>query len=71
MLEWKTNYTNPYKHNHMPMVMGNESYLDALRRERELYDRFIKGRPQATDTYTVEQLEAMGMIGLYEQKEEA
>lgn len=71
MLEWKTNYTDPYKPNHKPMTFGNESYLDAIRRERELYDRFIKGRPQATDTYTVEQLEAMGMIGLYEQKEEA
>lgn len=71
MLEWKTNFTNPYKALHTPIILSGESYLDALRRERELYDRLIKGRPQATDTYTVEQLEAMGMIGLYEQKEEA
>jgi hypothetical protein len=29
-----------------------------------LSDKFI-GRPQATTTYTVEQLEAIGMVGVY------
>lgn len=71
MLEWKTNYANPYDPEHWPSPESGETHLQALRREREFYDRFIKGRPQATGTYTVEQLEAMGMIGLYEQKEEA
>lgn len=42
MLEWKTNYTNPYKCSHTPTTLGNESYLDALCRERvvrPLYQR--------------------------------
>lgn len=34
-----------------------------------LKDKLI-GRPKATETYTAEQLEAMGMIGIYAQPEE-
>lgn len=41
--------------------------LDPLKEHRDLWDRFIKGRPQATDTYTVEELETMGMSGLYKE----
>lgn len=66
MLVWKTNYTNPYKPLHSPLTAGNENFLQALQREKDLYDRFVKGRPQAIDTYSVEELEAMGTIGLYE-----
>lgn len=29
-------------------------------------NQFVRGRPMATEHYTVEQLEEMGMIGLYE-----
>ena len=28
--------------------------------------KMIKGRPQATKTYTIEELESMDMIGIYE-----
>ena len=30
---------------------------------------FIKGRPQATEAKTVEELEAQGIVGLYKQEE--
>jgi hypothetical protein len=46
--------------------MGDQTYLQALQHDRDLYNRLIKGRPQATSTYTTEQLEEMGMVGLYE-----
>lgn len=68
-LVWKTNYSNPYESHHMPMRYGiEETFSQALQRERRFYDSMIKGKPQATDSYTVEELEAMGMIGLYKEE---
>lgn len=66
MLVWRTNFKNPYELLYTPSTLGDETYAEALNHARALYDRFIKGRPQATDAYTVEELESMGMIGLYE-----
>lgn len=37
----------------------------AWKRHMEWIDAGVIGRPEATDTYTVEQLEAMGMVGIY------
>lgn len=43
----------------------NTTPEEAWRQHLEWINRNVIGRPQATETYTVEQLEAMGMIGIY------
>ena len=55
----------------MSLALSFEDMYDQKGRESAwqrhldyLSDKFI-GRPQATTTYTVEQLEAMGMVGVY------
>lgn len=59
MLVWKTNTGDPYSHNYMEaMPVQGETY-------EQVFDSMIQGRPKATDVFTVEQLEDMGMIGLY------
>lgn len=67
-MRWVTNSPNPYEPGYLPVRLKHETMRDAVLRDRYLWDRTIKGRPQATDnTYTVEQLEEMGMYGLYEE----
>lgn len=63
-----TNFVNPYRIDHSPMRLFGQPWKDALESEKRLYDSMIKGRPQATDAYSVEELEAMGMIGLYKEE---
>ncbi len=67
-LVWMTNFVNPYRIDHSPMCLFGQSWKDALESERRLYDSMTKGRPQATEVYTVEELEDMGMIGLYKEE---
>lgn len=64
-LEWVTNSPDPYSPGYMPYRMRNESYLEALKSDREFFDLYLKGEPKATEAYTSEQLKKMGMIGLY------
>jgi hypothetical protein len=46
-----------------PTVEGNAEKMPAY---LEWRSRLIEGRPKATNAFTVEQLESMGIIGLYE-----
>jgi hypothetical protein len=39
--------------------------IEEQRNHRELLSRFVSGEPKACGVYTVSQLEAMGMFGLY------
>ena len=39
--------------------------LEEQRNHRKLLSRFVSGEPKASEVYTVTQLKAMGMIGLY------
>jgi hypothetical protein len=55
----------------MSLALSFEDWNDPNGRERAwqhhlayLKDKVI-GRPQASDTYTVEELEAMGLVGVY------
>lgn len=48
------------------MRRGNETQEQANRRYMEWLQGKIIGEPQATETYTVEQLKAMDIIGIYE-----
>lgn len=56
-LEWVTNH---YRHQ-------SEEYHSPAEKEQEqsLYRQFVLGPPKATDTYTVQQLLAMKMVGFY------
>ena len=48
-----------------PLTMSGQSHADALKHlEAWLSDKII-GRPKASEKYTVEQLESMGMRGVY------
>lgn len=67
-LVWKTNFGNPYKPNYSPMPFSGETIIQALCRERRIFDSMIKGRPKGSKTCTVEELEAMGMVGLYREE---
>lgn len=52
----------PFRIKHTP----GESMADAMKAHGDLIDRHQCGPPQATERYTVEELRADGMIGLYE-----
>ena len=49
---------------HTTMAGPEDCHEDWLR-HLEWINRNVIGRPKATEAYTVEQLEAMGMIGIY------
>ena len=55
-----SNSQNPYSNDALMMPP------EELRELRKLVSGFVVGPPQATDAYTVEELEAAGLIGLYE-----
>jgi len=47
-----------------------EERLIKSKESRKWYESCIVGKPQATETYTVEQLENMGMVGYYRRAED-
>lgn len=66
-MEWLTNTYNPNAANWADTVhaKNGQSRLEAARSLRQwLSDKQI-GDPKPTDTYTVEQLRKMGMVGVY------
>lgn len=71
MLVWKTNFHNPYVNPERTRreSIDESSFDNALRNDKAFYGSMIKGPPKATDTYTVEQLEDMGMVGLYREEQ--
>lgn len=59
-MKWLTNDIDvTKKSDHVPMIGRNEENYWQWR------NALIVGEPKATNEYTVEQLKAMGMIGLY------
>lgn len=73
IMKFITNTHNPkdVERAKMSLALSFEDMYDREGRERAwqrhldyLSDKFIS-RPQATTTYTVEELEAMGMVGVY------
>lgn len=68
-LVWVTNFANPFSPTYRAVTAYGEPQHDAIERDRQIWNSFIKGRPRATDTYSVEELEAMGMHGLYKRDE--
>lgn len=69
MLVWETNFHNPYVNPEWTLRGSiDETFEKALERDKALYDSMITGPPKATDTCTVEQLEDMGMVGLYREE---
>ncbi len=47
------------------LKMRGQTELSAWQEWNDTKARFIKGRPKSSSKYTVEQLEAKGIIGLY------
>jgi hypothetical protein len=63
-MQWVTNAAKQVTTSTVYCMYG-ETHQQALERERKFRKRLIQGSPKATTTYTIEQLEDMGMIGLY------
>ncbi len=55
---------NPNDRYPLPRI-ASETPAQAQKRENEWLSRMRFGRPHATNEYTVEQLEADGIVGLY------
>lgn len=52
-------------HSHTDMFNGPSAMKAAWDRHLSWINSNVIDKPKATDTYTVEQLEAMGMVGVY------
>lgn len=59
--EWVTNDVPP-------AVAARHMTMKDRERHSRWRAQFIEGRPQATEHYTTEQLEAMGLVGLYRRR---
>ena len=66
-MKWLSNLHDPRLPDHAPMVhrMVDETPEEAARHEKEWLEGKIIWQPKATESYTVEQLEAMHMVGIY------
>ena len=70
-MKYLTNLYDPKREDAKYLIhtLPHESEAEAWRRQVEwLKDKHI-GRPQATKTYTIEQLEDMGYVGVYDNDE--
>ena len=68
-LRFITNDTDKISINNITPRIG-ESIYDAIKFHLKWRNKYIKGRPQATGAHTAEELERMGIIGLYEKCED-
>ena len=77
-MKWITNISNPGLRSSRLKWQGERELLSEAKvgtehedwkRYLEWLGQFKKGAPKATTVYTVEQLQLMGMIGLYEEEE--
>lgn len=59
-----------HTYSHHAMFCGLETMKWEWRHHLEWIDRNVIGRPKATEKYTVEELEKMGMIGIYAKLED-
>jgi hypothetical protein len=62
-MRWLSNAQDHRKAGYRPVLSSNDP--DGRYYREWLRDKVV-GRPKATETYTVEKLEAMGLIGLYQ-----
>ena len=58
--------SNTYKEEVVDVPIG---WAGLKQQARWLHKPHVIGRPQATSAYTVEELETMGMVGVYEEDE--
>ena len=70
-MKFLTNLPDPKREDARFNIMNgpHESPTVAWRRQKEWLKGKHIGRPQATKTYTVEQLEVMGYVGVYDNDE--
>jgi len=66
-MNWLTNLYDPKRDDARAclILFIDETEQDAWERQKAWLSDKIIGRPKATDMYTVEQLEAMGLVGVY------
>ena len=64
LMIWVSNDSKEINLNTVITRIG-QSPQDAYRNYKNWRNKFIAGRPKATTKHTVEQLEEMGMVGLY------
>ncbi len=71
-MRWLVNMHNPRLPDHWMTVAAyfHETPQEAIAREARYLEGKVIGEPKATDTYTVEQLTAMGTVGIYEPERE-
>ena len=67
VMRWLTNTYNPSKPDYWMSIIPfhGQTYEEAEKMQRDFLQNAVIGRPKATDKYTVEQLEVMGMVGVY------
>ena len=70
-MKWLSNTYNPKDKNAKMYVaqMHNETQEEAWKHHTEWLKGKHIGRPHASEVYTVEQLEEMGMVGVYDNNE--
>lgn len=68
-LVWVTNFANPFSPDYQTNTSPGESHRDAVENDQRIWNALIKGRPKATSAFSVGELEAMGMHGLYKRVE--
>lgn len=67
MMRWLTNLYDPTRHDAPLMVqrLVNETNTEAWEREKRYLADKVIGRPHETIAHTVDELERMGMVGVY------
>jgi len=66
-MKWISNTAKKTDLFNVPTLIG-QTREEALRYYQNWRSQLIEGDRQATDSYSVAELKAMGMIGLYEQE---
>lgn len=66
-MKWLTNLYDPTRYDAPWRVqrLMNETYMEAWEREKRYLADKVIGRPNETVDYSVEELERMGMVGVY------
>jgi len=67
-MKWLTNLYNPRRPDAWCHIARrhDETLLQAYSRHKEWLEDKIIGRPKATDTHSVAELEAMDLVGIYD-----
>lgn len=71
-LKWITNSENPYTLNGKKEILRTGALLDNphyLEEQRQYLASKILGPPHATQEYSVKELQAMELIGVYEEED--